>query len=127
MTDILFSPRVLKKHGIRSLNTDTLHETIAQDYKERIQGISTSPDGVRFHLAEIKPGDRTRLRAYMQAHDPSQLSAAQQRQKAISEAYMRFISADFEALRGLQPTAQFDAILTALNDIQLLMKGAAHG
>lgn len=118
MTDILFTQDELP---VPSINPDVLHEECAVVFEERFHGISTGLEGVRFHFTENDYTDRENLITLMKAHNPQKLSAAQAKQKALTDAYMRFMQMDFN---GLENDANaLSKVIIALADIQTLMRG----
>lgn len=123
MSEIILTAVQVQRERV---NTSGLHETLAARFaNERFLGISTGNGRVIFHFKdEATEADKEVILQAIDEHDPDKLTAEQAEQQARVNAYARFISVDFEALRGKN---DFDSVLDALKDIQLLMRGAMHG
>lgn len=123
MSELIFTAVQVQRERV---NTSGLHETLAARFAdERFLGISTGNGQMVFHFKdEVTEADKEVILQAIDEHDPDKLTTEQAEQRARVDAYARFISVDFEALRGKN---DFNSVLDALKDIQLLMRGAMHG
>lgn len=126
MGQILLKPEEIK---VERINTSVLHETLGTTFGERFLGVSTGPEGMTYHFKDdAGEADKNLILTAIAAHDTEALTLQQRQQKAVAEAFARFVSTDFEALRGQPDYRSIGGVLDALADIQMLMLGTQqHG
>lgn len=111
------------------INPDALADQIKELLPDKYISMDTDPERiiVRFKT-DVTSADKDAVNALIESHDHTALSKEQQRQRNRADAFTRIVELDIDAIDAEKDSGkQVKAILAALRDLQLIMRGSGNG
>lgn len=107
------------------INARALHEQIKTLAGEKYISSDTYDEYVLVRFTEaVTSADKDAVDTLIQEHDPAIESTEDRREKSHAEATTRFKALDIDDIAGQKGSAQIEAIIAALRDIQTILRGA---